>query len=125
MATALRYGAPVGVDDIDTTMAWPGFRQAAARMGLHASLSVPPFAGSGATIAVLNLYGHDPVTLVGFRAQSRWSTSACSDAADPPSEEYGRSDDMRRVRSYDRPHGWHTAGRQRTVPPWRDRPFGT
>ena len=58
------------MDHIDTTMAWPGFRQAAARMGLHASLSVPLFAGSGATIAVLNLYGHDPVTLVPLSAGS-------------------------------------------------------
>ena len=49
----------------------------------------------------------------------------CPDAADPPCEEYGQSDDMRRVQSCDRPRGWHTAGRQRTVPPWRDRPFGT
>jgi hypothetical protein len=52
------------VKNIDATMAWPGFREAAARMGLHASLSIPLFAGSGATIAALNLQPrrrhHDP-----------------------------------------------------------------
>jgi hypothetical protein len=31
---------------------------------------------------------------------------------------------MRRVQPYERPRGWHTVGRQRTVPPWRDRPSG-
>ena len=68
--------------DIDTTMAWPGFRQAAARMGLHASLSVPLFAGSGATIAVLNLYGHDPVTLVPLSARV-WAVFDADPATSP------------------------------------------
>jgi len=66
---ALTDDTPVGVDDIDTTMKWPGFRQAAARMGLHASLSIPLFAGSGATIAALNLYSHDPVTMIPLTAR--------------------------------------------------------
>src|SRR5512147_1144045 len=39
------------------------------------------------------------------------------------SQEYGRPDDMRRVQPHDRPRGWHTASRHRTVPPRRDRPF--
>ena len=41
-------------------MTWSGFRETATRMGLHASLSIPLFAGSGAPIAALNLYSHDP-----------------------------------------------------------------
>ena len=49
---ALTGGTPVRVDHIDATMTWPGFRAAAAELGLDASLSVPLFAGSGVTIAV-------------------------------------------------------------------------
>lgn len=60
---ALRSGAPVGVPDIDTTLQWPGFHEAAPRMGLHASVSVPLFAGRGHAVAVLNLYGHDRVAM--------------------------------------------------------------
>jgi hypothetical protein len=56
---ALRDGTPVPVDNIAATMKWPKFREAAERMGLKASLSVPLFAGSGTTIAALNLYSHD------------------------------------------------------------------
>ncbi len=55
---ALHGGDPVAVD-ICATMSWPGFREAAERMGLKASLSIPLFAGSGTTIAALNLYSHD------------------------------------------------------------------
>jgi hypothetical protein len=66
---ALAEDTPVRVDDIAATMRWPGFRAAAAELGLHASLSVPLFAGSGATVAVLNLYGHDPVTMIALSAQ--------------------------------------------------------
>lgn len=33
-------------------------------MGLKVSLSIPLFAGSGATIAALNLYSHDPLTML-------------------------------------------------------------
>ncbi len=62
-------GTPVGVDNIAATMRWPGFRGQAARIGLKASLSVPLFAGSGTTIAVLNLYGHDPVTMIPLTAR--------------------------------------------------------
>jgi hypothetical protein len=56
---SLRDQAPVTVQDIAATMAWPGFREAAARMGLHASVSIPFAAGSGRTIAALNLYARD------------------------------------------------------------------
>ena len=56
---SLTDDAPVAVPDILTTMTWPGFHEAAAGMGLHASVSVPLFTGSGTTIAVLNLYGRD------------------------------------------------------------------
>jgi len=56
---ALRRSTPVGVPDIDTTLQWPGFHEAAPRMGLHASVSVPLFAGRGDAIAALNVYGHD------------------------------------------------------------------
>jgi hypothetical protein len=56
---SLAEDAPVTVPEIPATMAWPGFHEAAARMGLHASVSIPLFTGSGTTIAVLNLYGRD------------------------------------------------------------------
>lgn len=56
---ALEDGRPIAVPDISATMKWPGFRDAAYQIGLRASVSVPVFAGSGAPIAVLNLYGHD------------------------------------------------------------------
>jgi hypothetical protein len=51
------------VSDVSTTMRWPGFRQAAAGLGLHASVSIPLFAGGGAAIAALNLYGRDSVAM--------------------------------------------------------------
>jgi hypothetical protein len=57
---ALEAGYPTAVPDIAATMSWPGFRDTAVRFGLQASLSVPLFAGSGTTIAALNLYGRDP-----------------------------------------------------------------
>jgi hypothetical protein len=56
-------GAPVAVPDMNTAVRWPGFRDEAFRMGLRASLSIPLFAGSGATIAALNLYGRDQVAM--------------------------------------------------------------
>jgi hypothetical protein len=60
---ALQTGAPFSVRSIAATMVWPGFRAAALHLGLRASLSIPLFAGSGAPVAVLNLYGHDPVAM--------------------------------------------------------------
>jgi GAF domain-containing protein len=56
---ALRRSIPVGVPAIDATLQWPGFHEAAPRMGLHASVSVPLFAGRGDAIAALNVYSHD------------------------------------------------------------------
>jgi hypothetical protein len=53
----LRTGAPVPVPDIAATMVWPGFREQAVKIGLGASISLPLYAGSGAPVAVLNLYG--------------------------------------------------------------------
>jgi len=60
---SLDDNTPVTVPDMTRTMAWPGFRQAAAGMGLHASVSIPLFAGSGSTIAALNLYGRDAAAM--------------------------------------------------------------
>lgn len=64
---AVDLAEPVAVPEmattIATTMAWPGFRDTAFRLGLRASLSIPLFAGSGAPIAALNLYGHDAAAM--------------------------------------------------------------
>jgi hypothetical protein len=60
---ALRTGEPTAVPRIDATMRWPSFRDAAGRLGLRASLSIPLFAGRGTPIAALNLYGHDTRTM--------------------------------------------------------------
>lgn len=60
---AIETGLPVGVADIAASAAWPAFREAASRSGLRSALCIPLFAGSGAPIAVLNLYGHDPATM--------------------------------------------------------------
>jgi hypothetical protein len=60
---ALDSSAPVGVPDIATTLQWPEFHEAAPRMGLHASVSVPLFAGRGDPVGVLNVYGHDPAAM--------------------------------------------------------------
>lgn len=57
---ALSKKKPVEVADVAAVMSWPGFRDTALRLGLHASLSIPLFAASGAPIAALNLYAHDP-----------------------------------------------------------------
>jgi hypothetical protein len=56
---ALRTDKPTAVQQIDATVRWPGFRAAALRLGLRASLSIPLFAGRGTPIAALNLYGYD------------------------------------------------------------------
>jgi len=56
---ALRTSDPTAVPQIDTTVQRPGFRAAAQRLGLRASLSIPLFAGRGTSIAALNLYGQD------------------------------------------------------------------
>jgi hypothetical protein len=60
---SLEENTPIGVWDIDTTIKWPGFREAALSMGLPSSVSIPLFSGSGDTIAVLNLYGRDAAAM--------------------------------------------------------------
>lgn len=60
---ALDTARPLSVPDMAATMRWPGFRDTAFRLGLHTSLSIPLFAGSGEPIAALNLYGRDPLTM--------------------------------------------------------------
>jgi GAF domain len=65
---ALRTAEPTVVPRIDATLNWPGFRVEAQRLGLHASLSIPLFCGRGATIAALNLYGHDAVAMAPLSA---------------------------------------------------------
>jgi hypothetical protein len=55
---ALDAGIPVSAS-IATTLVWPGFRQAAMKLGVRASLSIPLFAGRGHPIAALNLYARD------------------------------------------------------------------
>ena len=82
---ALQDGTPVGVDDIPATMTWPGFRDAAVRMGLHASLSIPLFAGSGAPIAALNLYSHDLLAMAPLNAWV-WRVYTTDQAADPQTD---------------------------------------
>jgi hypothetical protein len=68
---SLESAAPVGVPDIAATMSWPGFHHAAHELGLHASLSIPLFAGSGVPIAVLNLYGRDTAGMAPLIAGAR------------------------------------------------------
>jgi hypothetical protein len=60
---ALEADYPAAVPDIAATLTWPGFRDAAAGFGLQSSLSIPLFAGSGRTIASLNLYSHEIGTM--------------------------------------------------------------
>jgi hypothetical protein len=70
---ALETGRPTAVPDIAATMRWPGFRDAACRLGLHTSLSIPLFAGRGEPVAALNLYGHDSTTMAALTA-AVWAT---------------------------------------------------
>lgn len=84
---ALEAGAPFSVPSIAATMLWPGFRAAALHLGLQASLSIPLFAGSGAPVAVLNLYGYDPVAMAPLQRRVRGlfdpGTSATPESAAP------------------------------------------
>jgi hypothetical protein len=56
---ALANGSPIAVPEIGATIVWPQFRDTAGKFGLSASLSIPLFAGSGRTVAALNLYGRE------------------------------------------------------------------
>jgi hypothetical protein len=69
---ALDGSWPVAVPEISTTMTWPGFRDAAFKLGLRASLSIPLFAARGTTVAALNLYAHDPDSMKALTA-AVWS----------------------------------------------------
>jgi hypothetical protein len=60
---ALEASYPAAVPDIAATITWPAFRDTAARLGMTTSLSIPLFAGSGTTIAALNLYSRRTGTL--------------------------------------------------------------
>jgi hypothetical protein len=79
---ALDGGYPAAVPDIAATMTWPGFRDTAFRLGLRASLSIPLFAGSGKTIAALNLYSPDAGTMKDLAA-AVWATFDPDDADAP------------------------------------------
>jgi hypothetical protein len=81
----LESGSPTPVREIATTMAWPGFRETALTLGLRASLSIPLFAGSGKSVAALNLYGRDPSALSSIIG----AVSACyaPDRTDMPTED--------------------------------------
>ena len=59
----LATSQPASVPHLTTTVVWPGFREAAAGLGLHGSLSLPIFAGSGFAIAALSLYARVPEAL--------------------------------------------------------------
>jgi hypothetical protein len=67
----VRTGRVTPVPDIATTIAWPGFRAEAQRLGLQASLSVPLFAGRGVDVAALNLYSRDGAALAPLTARIR------------------------------------------------------
>jgi hypothetical protein len=69
---ALDGSWPIAVPEISTTMTWPGFRDAAFKLGLRASLSIPLFAARGTTVAALNLYARDPDTMKALTA-AVWS----------------------------------------------------
>jgi hypothetical protein len=76
----LHTGTPAPVPDIAATMAWPGFRDQAFKIGLRASVSVPLFAGSGEPVAVLNLYGHDAAAMAPL-TESVWNVYKPNPAA--------------------------------------------
>ncbi|MFF5077390.1 GAF domain-containing protein [Actinoplanes sp. NPDC000266] len=60
---SLHTSSPVGVPDIDLTVKWPRFHEEAPALGLHASVSVPLFAGCGDAVAALNVYSRDRVAM--------------------------------------------------------------
>jgi hypothetical protein len=68
---ALETGQLVEVPNLATTMEWPDFRTVAFGLGLRASLSIPLFAGSGAPVASMNLYGHDGLAMAALTARVR------------------------------------------------------
>jgi GAF domain-containing protein len=79
---AFSRGHPAAVPDIAATMAWPGFRDTAFRLGLRASLSIPLFAGRGTPVAALNLYAHDRGALSALSA-AVWAVYEADDPRPP------------------------------------------
>jgi hypothetical protein len=57
-------GAVIAVADAATVIEWPNFREAAVKLGLRSSLSIPLFTASGAARIALNLYAHRPAALM-------------------------------------------------------------
>jgi hypothetical protein len=84
---ALEASYPAAVPDIAATMTWPGFRDVAAGFGVRASLSLPLVAGSGRTVAALNLYSRDPGAMAPLSA-AVWA------AYDPDWPEPWKHDDL-------------------------------
>jgi hypothetical protein len=81
---ALQTDEPTAVHRVDSTVMWPSFRAAALRLGLHASLSLPLFAGRGTPIAALNLYGHDSEAMAPLiAAVLKTYESSSGDGAEP------------------------------------------
>ncbi|MFL6238592.1 MAG: hypothetical protein ACJ735_03730 [Actinomycetes bacterium] len=56
-------GTVRSVEDITTVIEWPQFRDAAMKMGLGSSLSIPLFTASGDPSIALNLYAREPMAL--------------------------------------------------------------
>ncbi|MFG1926429.1 GAF and ANTAR domain-containing protein [Cryptosporangium sp. NPDC048952] len=84
--TALETGQPVAVHDVALTMRWPEFRRVAQQIGLHSSLSIPLFAGSGEAVASMNLYGHDQraMTSLGQHVRAAFQVEPTPSAASTP-----------------------------------------
>jgi hypothetical protein len=90
---ALATGEPVAVPDTSATMQWPGFHEVAPGLGLEASVSMPLFAGWGAPIAALNLYGRDSAAMtpliIGVAAVYAARRGLRLDGEDAPIEDPG------------------------------------
>jgi hypothetical protein len=86
---AAETAAPVGAPDVAATMSWPGFYRRASELGLRAVVSVPVFAGGGAPVAVLNLYGRETGALTALMVGVRDVFAA----EQPPAGGYGRDVD--------------------------------
>jgi hypothetical protein len=67
-------------------MEWPGFRDVATGMGLAASLSIPPFAGSGHPIAALNMFARDAQGLAPLSSAVLGIIDLYADEAPPSSD---------------------------------------
>lgn len=63
---ALNSQDPVAVPETAAGTDWPQFREKAMSAGLFAALSIPLYAGSGTTVASLNLYARGPAAMAGL-----------------------------------------------------------